>query len=138
MPGAEPLAPAVHEVRERDRPLEGLEAAIGRSDDRDQVPDALVSVIAKALEKRREMRYQTAADVEASDLRLIADVVAAVDLPVAVKLGPNYPAMANFARPNAGIEEIAGVDGVSANLAQRIYASLHGLEAPAVPTQESP
>jgi dihydroorotate dehydrogenase (fumarate) len=41
---------------------------------------------------------QTAADVEASDLRLIADVVAAVDLPVAVKLGPYYTAMANFAR----------------------------------------
>jgi dihydroorotate dehydrogenase (fumarate) len=41
---------------------------------------------------------QTAEDVEASDLRLIADVVAAVDLPVAVKLGPYYTAMANFAR----------------------------------------
>jgi dihydroorotate dehydrogenase (fumarate) len=41
---------------------------------------------------------QTAADVEARDLRLIADVVAAVDLPVAIKLGPYYTAMANFAR----------------------------------------
>jgi len=41
---------------------------------------------------------QPAADVEARDLRLIADVVAAVDLPVAVKLGPYYTAMANFAR----------------------------------------
>ncbi len=39
-----------------------------------------------------------AADVEAGDLRLIADVVAAVDLPVAVKLGPYYTALANFAR----------------------------------------
>jgi dihydroorotate dehydrogenase (fumarate) len=38
-----------------------------------------------------------AADVEAGDLRLIADVAAAVDLPVAVKLGPYYTAMANFA-----------------------------------------
>jgi dihydroorotate dehydrogenase (fumarate) len=38
-----------------------------------------------------------AADVEAGDLRLISDVVAAVDLPVAVKLGPYYTAMANFA-----------------------------------------
>jgi dihydroorotate dehydrogenase (fumarate) len=41
---------------------------------------------------------QHAADVEARDLRLIADVVGAVDLPVAVKLGPYYTAMANFAR----------------------------------------
>ena len=40
---------------------------------------------------------EDAADVEASDLRLIADVVASVDLPVAVKLGPYYTAMANFA-----------------------------------------
>jgi dihydroorotate dehydrogenase (fumarate) len=40
----------------------------------------------------------TAADVEEEDLRLVADVVAAVDLPVAVKLGPYYTAMANFAR----------------------------------------
>jgi dihydroorotate dehydrogenase (fumarate) len=39
-----------------------------------------------------------AADVEDGDLRLIADVVAAVDLPVAVKLGPYYTAMANFGR----------------------------------------
>jgi dihydroorotate dehydrogenase (fumarate) len=37
-----------------------------------------------------------AADVEAGDLRLIADVVAAVDLPVAVKLGPYYTALAHF------------------------------------------
>jgi dihydroorotate dehydrogenase (fumarate) len=41
---------------------------------------------------------QTAADVEAIDLRLIGDVVSAVDLPVAVKLGPYYTAMASFAR----------------------------------------
>jgi dihydroorotate dehydrogenase (fumarate) len=39
-----------------------------------------------------------AADIEARDLRLIADVVGAVDLAVAVKLGPYYTAMANFAR----------------------------------------
>ena len=44
---------------------------------------------------------------------------------------------------NAGIEEIMRVEGVSAALAQRIYASLHGLEAPVappatVPPQESP
>jgi dihydroorotate dehydrogenase (fumarate) len=41
---------------------------------------------------------RTADDVEQGDLQLIADVVAAVDLPVAVKLGPFYTAMANFAR----------------------------------------
>jgi dihydroorotate dehydrogenase (fumarate) len=40
---------------------------------------------------------QRAADVEAGDLRLISEVVAAVDLPVAIKLGPYYTAMANFA-----------------------------------------
>jgi dihydroorotate dehydrogenase (fumarate) len=40
----------------------------------------------------------SAAEVEDADLRLVADVVAAVDLPVAVKLGPYYTAMANFAR----------------------------------------
>jgi len=43
-----------------------------------------------------------AADVEASDLDLVADVVAAVDVPVAVKLGPYYTAMANFACRVAG------------------------------------
>ena len=36
----------------------------------------------------------------------------------------------------AGAEEIAGVDGVSNALAVRIYASLHGLEAPALPPTE--
>jgi dihydroorotate dehydrogenase (fumarate) len=41
---------------------------------------------------------RAAADVEAGDLRLIADIAAAVDLPIAVKLGPYYTAMANFAR----------------------------------------
>jgi dihydroorotate dehydrogenase (fumarate) len=41
---------------------------------------------------------QSAADVEMGDLRLIADVVTAVDVPVAVKLAPYYTAMANFAR----------------------------------------
>jgi dihydroorotate dehydrogenase (fumarate) len=39
-----------------------------------------------------------AADVEAADLRLIEDVVKAVDVPVAVKLGPYYTALAHFAR----------------------------------------
>jgi dihydroorotate dehydrogenase (fumarate) len=39
-----------------------------------------------------------AADVEAADLQLVTDVAAAVELPVAVKLGPYYTAMANFAR----------------------------------------
>jgi dihydroorotate dehydrogenase (fumarate) len=51
---------------------------------------------------------RTAADVEADDLRLIADVVAAVDLPVAVKLAPYYTAMANFARQVAA----AGAEGL--------------------------
>ena len=36
----------------------------------------------------------------------------------------------------AGAEEIAGVDGISSALAARIYASLHGLDAPASPTTE--
>jgi dihydroorotate dehydrogenase (fumarate) len=40
----------------------------------------------------------SAADVEAADLSLIADVVAAVDIPVAVKLSPYYTAVANMAR----------------------------------------
>ena len=39
----------------------------------------------------------------------------------------------------AGVEEISRVEGVSAALAARIYASLHGLEAPAAATpQDSP
>ena len=38
----------------------------------------------------------------------------------------------------AGAEEIARVDGISAALAARIYASLHGLELPAGPPQENP
>ena len=41
---------------------------------------------------------RTAAEVEAGDLELVSEVVAAVDLPVAVKLGPYYTAVANFAR----------------------------------------
>jgi dihydroorotate dehydrogenase (fumarate) len=49
-----------------------------------------------------------ASEVEAGDLRLIADVVAAVDVPVAVKLSPYYTAMANFAREVAA----AGADGL--------------------------
>jgi dihydroorotate dehydrogenase (fumarate) len=51
---------------------------------------------------------RSAADVEARDLQLIADVVAAVDLPVAVKLSPYYTAMANFARRVAA----AGAEGL--------------------------
>ncbi len=38
----------------------------------------------------------------------------------------------------AGAEEIARVEGVSAALAGRIYASLHGLETPAKATTETP
>jgi excinuclease ABC subunit C len=38
----------------------------------------------------------------------------------------------------AGTEEIARVDGVSAALAARIYASLHGLELPIAPASEKP
>jgi dihydroorotate dehydrogenase (fumarate) len=41
---------------------------------------------------------RTAAEVEAGDLELVSEVEAAVDVPVAVKLGPYYTAMANFAR----------------------------------------
>ena len=51
---------------------------------------------------------RTAAEVEADDLELIAEVVAAVDLPVVVKLGPYYSAMANFARRAAA----AGAHGL--------------------------
>jgi dihydroorotate dehydrogenase (fumarate) len=51
---------------------------------------------------------RSAAEVEAEDLRLISDVIAAVDLPVAVKLGPYYTAMANF----AGRVRAAGADGL--------------------------
>ncbi len=50
----------------------------------------------------------TAAEVEDEDLRLVTDVVAAVDLPVAVKLGPYYTAMANF----AGRVTAAGAEGL--------------------------
>jgi dihydroorotate dehydrogenase (fumarate) len=56
-----------------------------------------------------------AADVEAGDLRLIADVVAAVDLPVAVKLGPYYTALANFAR------EVAATGAEGLVLFNRFY-----------------
>jgi dihydroorotate dehydrogenase (fumarate) len=41
---------------------------------------------------------RTAAEVEDSDLRLVADVRAATNLPIAVKLSPYYTAFANFAR----------------------------------------
>jgi dihydroorotate dehydrogenase (fumarate) len=40
----------------------------------------------------------TAADVETGDLQLIDQVTSAVNVPVAVKLGPFYTAMANFVR----------------------------------------
>jgi dihydroorotate dehydrogenase (fumarate) len=40
----------------------------------------------------------TPAEVETDDVELIADVVAAVEVPVAVKLSPYYTVMANFAR----------------------------------------
>jgi len=39
---------------------------------------------------------------------------------------------------SAGAEEISRVEGVSAALAARIYASLHGLETPAIPPPENP
>src|SRR4029450_7783480 len=39
----------------------------------------------------------SAAEMERDDLALIAEVKAAVDVPVAVKLSPFYSAMANFA-----------------------------------------
>ena len=38
----------------------------------------------------------------------------------------------------AGVEEITRVEGVSAALASRIYASLHGLEAPAAHSNQDP
>ena len=41
---------------------------------------------------------RSAADVEEADLGLVADVARAVDLPIAVKLGPYYSALAHFAR----------------------------------------
>jgi dihydroorotate dehydrogenase (fumarate) len=51
---------------------------------------------------------RTAAEVEAGDLELVSEVVAAVDLPVAVKLGPYYTAVANF----AGRVTAAGAHGL--------------------------
>jgi dihydroorotate dehydrogenase (fumarate) len=46
---------------------------------------------------------RTAAQVEASDLEIVAAVAAAVDIPVAVKLSPYYSAMANFAAAVVGV-----------------------------------
>jgi len=51
---------------------------------------------------------RTAEDVEASDLRLVADVRAATGIPLAVKLSPYYSSFANFARR---VVE-AGADGL--------------------------
>ena len=51
---------------------------------------------------------RTAAEVEASDLKLIAAVRANLDVPLAVKLSPYYSAMANF----AGRAVVAGADGL--------------------------
>jgi dihydroorotate dehydrogenase (fumarate) len=51
---------------------------------------------------------RSAADVEARDLEVVASVRAAIDLPLAVKLGPWYSAMANF----AGRSVAAGADGL--------------------------
>jgi len=51
---------------------------------------------------------RTAAEVEASDLELIAAVRANLDVPLAVKLSPYYSAMANF----AGRAVVAGADGL--------------------------
>jgi dihydroorotate dehydrogenase (fumarate) len=51
---------------------------------------------------------QSAADVEAVDLDIIAGVRAAVAVPLAVKLGPHYSAFAHFAREALG----AGADGL--------------------------
>ncbi len=50
----------------------------------------------------------TATDRENTDLQLIAAVRAAVDIPLAVKLGPSYSALANF----AGRAVAAGADGL--------------------------
>jgi dihydroorotate dehydrogenase (fumarate) len=41
---------------------------------------------------------RSAAEVEEGDIGLVADIVAAVDLPVAVKLSPYYTALPHFAR----------------------------------------
>jgi dihydroorotate dehydrogenase (fumarate) len=51
---------------------------------------------------------RTAAEMESADLRLIADVRAAVGIPLAVKLSPHYSSFANFARR---VVE-AGADGL--------------------------
>ncbi len=51
---------------------------------------------------------RNSAEMEADDLALVADVKAAVDVPVALKLSPFYSAMANFA--DRAVE--AGADGL--------------------------
>jgi dihydroorotate dehydrogenase (fumarate) len=71
------------------------------------------------------------AEIEARDIQLVADIVASVDLPVAVKLSPYYTAMANVARRVTG----AGAAGLV--LFNRFYQpdlDLESLEV--VPTIE--
>jgi len=51
---------------------------------------------------------RTAGEVEATSIELVAEVAGAVDVPVAVKLGPYYTALANF----AGRVEGAGAGGL--------------------------
>jgi dihydroorotate dehydrogenase (fumarate) len=52
--------------------------------------------------------HRTAADFEAADLALIAEVRATVTIPLAVKLSPYYSAFANF----AAAVTLAGADGL--------------------------
>ncbi|MGZ4121046.1 MAG: dihydroorotate dehydrogenase-like protein [Actinomycetota bacterium] len=51
---------------------------------------------------------RTGAEIEEADLRLIAEVRAAIDIPLAVKVGAHYSSFANFAR--RAVE--AGADGL--------------------------
>lgn len=66
---------------------------------------------------------RTAADMEATDLELIAAVRAAVRIPLAVKLSPYYSAFANFAAAAVA----AGADGLV--LFNRFYQPDFDLEA---------
>jgi len=69
---------------------------------------------------------RTAADVEAGDVCLVADVAASVDLPVAVKPGPFYTAMTNFAR------RVTAVGAQGFVLFNRFYQPDLDLETPDV------